>query len=114
MVPACLCRFLTNEAGLMSDIAEPKVRVDPNHPELGRTVRIDRLVGRAGLSAREAGPMVETAANQTMSGHHEKFERLVERAQRFDPLPTAVVHPCDDVSLESAVEAARLGFVTPI
>src|SRR6185312_7336180 len=27
---------------------------------------------------------------------------------------TAVAHPCDEVSLESAVEAARLGIVTPI
>jgi len=58
--------------------------------------------------------MVVTIADPIRSGQHEKFERLVERAQRFDPLPTAVVHPCDDVSLESAVEAARLGFVTPI
>jgi phosphate acetyltransferase len=45
---------------------------------------------------------------------HEKFERLVERAQRHPPVATAIVHPCDDVSLESAVEAARLRLIAPI
>ena len=45
---------------------------------------------------------------------HEKFERLVERAQQAPPISMAVAHPCNDVSLESAIEAARLKLVTPI
>lgn len=45
---------------------------------------------------------------------HEKFDRLVARAQAVGPPVTAVVHPCDQVSLESAVEAARLKLVVPI
>ena len=45
---------------------------------------------------------------------HDKFQRLVERAQREAPVVTAVVHPCDQVSLESAVEAARLRLIVPI
>lgn len=45
---------------------------------------------------------------------HEKFRRLVEAAQRQPAAPTAVAHPCDEVSLESAVEAAKLGLIIPI
>ncbi|MGH7153069.1 MAG: phosphate acetyltransferase, partial [Acetobacteraceae bacterium] len=45
---------------------------------------------------------------------HEKYERLVEAAQRLPPITTIVAHPCDDVSLESAVEAARLRLIVPV
>jgi phosphate acetyltransferase len=45
---------------------------------------------------------------------HDKFERLVQAARRSPPISIAVAHPCNDVSLESAVEAARLKLVTPI
>jgi phosphate acetyltransferase len=45
---------------------------------------------------------------------HEKFERLLERARAHPPIVTAVAHPCDPVSLESAVEAARLKLIEPI
>lgn len=45
---------------------------------------------------------------------HDKFERLVATAQRLTPVTTAVVHPCDEVSLSSAVEAARLKLIIPV
>jgi phosphate acetyltransferase len=47
-------------------------------------------------------------------GGHEKFERLVARAQRQPAAVTAIAHPCDQVSLESAVEAAKLRLIVPI
>jgi phosphate acetyltransferase len=46
--------------------------------------------------------------------HYEKFQRLVEKAQRNPPAVTAVVYPCSDVALESAVKAAALKFIVPI
>ena len=46
--------------------------------------------------------------------NHEKYERLLERAQALPPLPTAVVHPCDESSLTAAVDAARAGLLTPL
>jgi len=46
--------------------------------------------------------------------HHEKYERLLERARALPPLPTAVAHPCDDASLASAVDAAKAGLIRPI
>jgi len=45
---------------------------------------------------------------------HDKFERLVAKAQRCPPVVTAVVHPCDEVSLRGAVEAARLKLIVPL
>lgn len=45
---------------------------------------------------------------------HQKFERLLERARMQAPLKTAAVHPCDEASLESTVEAARLKLIDPI
>ncbi len=45
---------------------------------------------------------------------HARYERLLAAAQALPPLPTAVAHPCDDVSLSSTIEAARLGLIEPI
>jgi phosphate acetyltransferase len=50
----------------------------------------------------------------TANGGHEKYRRLIEQAQKQPPARTAIVHPCDEVSLESAVEAARLRLIEPI
>jgi len=46
--------------------------------------------------------------------HHEKFERLLAAAQRHPAVTTAIVHPCDDISLTGAIEAARLKLIVPI
>ncbi len=64
------------------------------------------------------------AANAALAGvpggapagvrRHDKFERLVKAANRYPAIPTAVAHPCDEISLESAVEAARLKLIIPI
>ena len=45
---------------------------------------------------------------------HEKFRNLVAKARAQPPVPTAVVHPCDEVSLSGAVEAAKLGLIVPL
>jgi phosphate acetyltransferase len=43
-----------------------------------------------------------------------KYQRLIAMAQTQAAIKTAVVHPCDDVSLQSAIEAARLRLIEPI
>ena len=45
---------------------------------------------------------------------HDKFERLLAAAQRHPPVTTAIAHPCDEVSLAGAIEAARLKLIIPI
>ena len=49
-----------------------------------------------------------------MARKHEKYERLLARAQALSPLPTAVAHPCDESSLTGAVDAAKMGLIRPI
>lgn len=43
-----------------------------------------------------------------------KYEDLLARCKGMAAVPTAVAHPCDDVSLGALVEAARAGIITPI
>ena len=45
---------------------------------------------------------------------HEKYQRLLDDCRSLPPTPTAVAHPCDQSSLEGAVDAARLGLIAPI
>jgi len=41
-------------------------------------------------------------------------QALLARCKGLPPIPTAVVHPCDTVALQAALEAAGLGLITPI
>jgi phosphate acetyltransferase len=45
---------------------------------------------------------------------HDKYLRLIVSAQKLPPVTTAVAHPCDEVSLEGAVEAWKLRLIEPI
>jgi phosphate acetyltransferase len=49
-----------------------------------------------------------------METQHEKYLQLINRAKAVRPPVTAVAHPCDESSLQAAVEAARLGLIDPI
>lgn len=43
-----------------------------------------------------------------------KYERLLERCGGLQPVPTAVVHPCEATALSAALEAERKGLIDPI
>jgi phosphate acetyltransferase len=43
-----------------------------------------------------------------------KYDKLIARARREQPVATAVAHPCDAVSLRSAIEARDLGLIAPV
>ena len=49
-----------------------------------------------------------------MPNKHEKYERLIARCKDLPPTPTAVAHPCDESSLQGAVDAAKAGLIAPI
>ena len=59
-------------------------------------------------SAQEAGTLVAKPRA------HEKYQRLIDFCKTLPPTPTAVAHPCDQTSLEGAVDAARLDLIEPI
>jgi phosphate acetyltransferase len=45
---------------------------------------------------------------------HEKYQKLIDVCKTLPPTPTAVVHPCDESSLRGAVDAAKIGLITPV
>ena len=49
-----------------------------------------------------------------MEPSHEKYDRLIARCKEIPPTPTAVAHPCDESSLRGAIDASRVGLITPI
>ena len=48
------------------------------------------------------------------TGPHERYDRLLRAARQLPPVTTAVAHPCDRISIEGVVEAARLELIAPI
>ena len=49
-----------------------------------------------------------------MEPKHEKYQRLIARTRTLEPVPCAVVHPCDESSLRGAMEAAEARLIVPI
>jgi phosphate acetyltransferase len=45
---------------------------------------------------------------------HHKYDALIAHCRGLPPVPTAVVHPCDQTSLAAAVEAAEAGIIAPV
>jgi hypothetical protein len=46
--------------------------------------------------------------------HGARFQQLIDAARKLEPLKTAVIHPCDNVSLAGAIEAMRQGLILPV
>jgi len=45
---------------------------------------------------------------------HEKYDALIGRCEGLAPVRTAVVHPCDEMSLRATLEAASMRLIQPI
>ncbi|MBP2150412.1 phosphate acetyltransferase [Xanthobacter autotrophicus DSM 597] len=58
--------------------------------------------------------LAAAAAQDAQQTRHAKYDRLIAAAQALPKLRVAVAHPCDDVSLRAALEAAGLGLIEPI
>jgi len=43
-----------------------------------------------------------------------RYRQLLDAARQFSPIRTAIVHPCDAVSLLSALEAQAAGLIVPV
>jgi len=43
-----------------------------------------------------------------------KYEALLERSRHLEPVPTAVVHPCEESALAGAIEAAQRRLIVPV
>ncbi|WP_295887970.1 bifunctional enoyl-CoA hydratase/phosphate acetyltransferase [uncultured Thiohalocapsa sp.] len=79
--------------------------------QAGETV----MTGRAVVVAPTAKQRIEVADVAEVSvRHHDSFAALFDKVRALEPIPTAVVHPVDQVSLEGAMEAAAATFIAPI
>jgi len=47
-------------------------------------------------------------------GRHELYRKLLARCLGREPVPTAIIHPCDATSLAAAAEASAAGLIAPI
>jgi phosphate acetyltransferase len=45
---------------------------------------------------------------------HDSYSYLLESARGLEPIPTAVIHPCDSKSLAGAIEAAQDNLIIPV
>jgi phosphate acetyltransferase len=43
-----------------------------------------------------------------------KYDRLITATRSINPVPTVVVHPCDETSLRGALDSAEAGIIRPI
>jgi phosphate acetyltransferase len=43
-----------------------------------------------------------------------KYDRLIAATKVAQPVPTIVVHPCDETSLRGAVDSAEAGIISPL
>ena len=44
---------------------------------------------------------------------HENYEALIYACNALAPMPTVVVHPCDETSLTGAIDAAKARIIRP-
>lgn len=58
--------------------------------------------------------MNQTPATALESPSRSQLDRLLVLARSLPPLRTAVVHPCDPVSLTGELEAARMRLIAPV
>lgn len=61
------------------------------------------------IDVAETAPQTEPALHR-----QDGYGRLLKACEHLAPVVTAVAHPCDDVSLAGAVDAAEAGLITPI
>ena len=65
------------------------------------------------MSTTQAVSATQTT-NYPSERTHQKYQRLIATAKTLDPVTTAVAHPCDQSSLEGAINAAEMGLIRPI
>jgi phosphate acetyltransferase len=55
-----------------------------------------------------------SSAESSEARSHSKYDRLIAAAKAVPPVPTIVVHPCDETSLRGALDSAKAGIIRPV
>ncbi len=76
---------------------------------------VEVIRGTAHVRApRDKVRLPATALPDVRLMRHLQFRTLLARALERTPLTTAIVHPCDELSLRAAIEAMQAGLMLPI
>ena len=59
-------------------------------------------------------PVTNAVLPKTPGRQHERYQELIGMCASLEPIPAAVVHPCDETSLEGAVRAAEGRLIVPV
>lgn len=54
------------------------------------------------------------SADTTQMRSGSKYNRLIAATKAMSPVPTIVVHPCDETSLRGALDSASAGIIQPV
>ena len=65
------------------------------------------------MALKEIAPSADNVP-KTNKRTHPHLQALINAARACGPLRVAIAYPCDSASLNAAIEAERLGLVTPI
>ncbi|HEX4367236.1 MAG TPA: bifunctional enoyl-CoA hydratase/phosphate acetyltransferase [Rhodopila sp.] len=108
----------------IGDTVTATLRVTEKHAEKGDVTLDCRCVNQAGKlvidgTARVRAPLTKVrrprvALPDVKVSRHERFRAILAEAAGDEPMPTAIVHPCDANALGAAIEAARAGLIVPI
>ncbi|MDZ7783393.1 MAG: bifunctional enoyl-CoA hydratase/phosphate acetyltransferase [Halioglobus sp.] len=116
-------RFL-HPVGL-GDTVTVRVTVRRKEPE-GRRVVLDcSCLNQAGEAVIEGEAEVVAPAEKVrrprvvlpevhLHEHGARYRSLIDATRDLEPVRTAVVHPCDELSLAGALEAAEQGLISPV
>ena len=57
---------------------------------------------------------IDVSPPRRPSREYRVYPALIERCAALEPIATAIAHPCDESSLQGAIEAAEAGLIRPI
>lgn len=102
------------------------VRVTVREKQAGNRVALDcRCLNQAGEVVVEGEALVlaptmkvkrPRAVLPEIHVHEQgaRYRQLIDATRSLEPLKTAIVHPCDELSLAGALEARRQGLIDPV
>jgi acyl dehydratase len=109
----------------LGDTVTVRVTVREKHPHNKRVVLDCLCTNQAGETVIEGEAEVIAPTEKVrrprallpevhLHEHGARFQQLIDAARKLEPLKTAVIHPCDNVSLAGAIEAMRQGLILPV
>ncbi len=66
------------------------------------------------IAPSEKISVAKTELPEVSVRHHDSYAALLTAARGQEPIPTAVIHPCDAASLLGTIESAQDGLIAPL